>query len=207
MSEPQNGRGALFAGGLAAILASTCCLGPLVLVALGFSGAWIGNLTVLEPYRPLFIGAALVALFFAWKRIYRPVQACKPGEVCAIPQVRATYKLICWSWSRLDFPMSFHFSINQEFIMKKLFASLALAAAVAPVWAATQTVTLAVPGMTCAACPITVKKALSKVEGVSKVDVGFEKREAVVTFDDTKASVQKLTKATADAGYPSSVKQ
>lgn len=84
MSEPQNGRGALFAGGLAAILASTCCLGPLVLVALGFSGAWIGNLTVLEPYRPLFIGAALVALFFAWKRIYRPVQACKPGEVCAI---------------------------------------------------------------------------------------------------------------------------
>lgn len=70
MSEPQNGRGALFAGGLAAILASTCCLGPLVLVALGFSGAWIGNLTVLEPYRPLFIGAALVALFFAWKRIF-----------------------------------------------------------------------------------------------------------------------------------------
>lgn len=58
MSEPQNGRGALFAGGLAAILASTCCLGPLVLVALGFSGAWIGNLTVLEPYRPLFIGAS-----------------------------------------------------------------------------------------------------------------------------------------------------
>ncbi|EIO1855438.1 organomercurial transporter MerC [Salmonella enterica] len=86
--------------------------------------------------------------------------------------------------------------------MKKLFASLALAAAVAPVWAATQTVTLAVPGMTCAACPITVKKALSKVEGVSKVDVGFEKREAVVTFDDTKASVQKLTKATADACFP-----
>jgi hypothetical protein len=61
-SEPQNGRGALFAGGLAAILASACCLGPLVLIALGFSGAWIGNLTVLEPYRPIF-GAALVALF------------------------------------------------------------------------------------------------------------------------------------------------
>ena len=57
MSEPQNGRGALFAGGLAAILASACCLGPLVLIALGFSGAWIGNLTVLEPYRPIFIGA------------------------------------------------------------------------------------------------------------------------------------------------------
>ena len=61
MTESQTGRGALFAGGLAAFLASTCCLGPLVLVALGFSGAWVGNLTALEPYRPFFIGAALVA--------------------------------------------------------------------------------------------------------------------------------------------------
>jgi len=90
--------------------------------------------------------------------------------------------------------------------MKKLLAALSLAAAVGPVLAAPQTVTLSVPGMTCAACPITVKKALSKVEGVSQVDVTFEKREAVVTFDDAKADTQKLTKATEDAGYPSSVK-
>ena len=61
--------------------------------------------------------------------------------------------------------------------------------------------------MTCAACPITVKKAISKVEGVSKTDVSFDKREAIVTFDDTKTNVQKLTKATEDAGYPSSVKR
>ncbi|MGH8395995.1 MAG: mercury resistance system periplasmic binding protein MerP, partial [Pseudomonas sp.] len=86
--------------------------------------------------------------------------------------------------------------------MKKLFVALALAAIVAPVWAAMQTVTLSVAGMTCAACPITVKKALAKVEGVSKIDVSFEKREAVVTFDDAKANVQKLTKATENAGYP-----
>jgi MerT mercuric transport protein. len=96
MSDIKHGRGALATGGLAAVLASTCCLGPLVLVTLGFSGAWIGNLTALEPYRPVFIGVALVALFFAWRRIFRPVDACKPGEVCAIPQVRATYKIIFW---------------------------------------------------------------------------------------------------------------
>jgi mercuric ion binding protein len=91
--------------------------------------------------------------------------------------------------------------------MKKLFASLALVAVVTPVWAATQTVKLSVPGMTCAACPITVKKALSRVEGVSKTSVNLDKREAIVTFDDAKTNVQKLTKATEDAGYPSSVKQ
>ncbi len=90
--------------------------------------------------------------------------------------------------------------------MKKLLAAFCLAAVVGPALAATQTVTLSVPGMTCPACPITVKKALSKVEGVSQVDVTLEKREAVVTFDDTKADIQKLTKATKDAGYPSSVK-
>lgn len=94
MSESSNGRGALAAGGLAAVLASTCCLGPLVLVGLGFSGAWIGNLTVLEPYRPIFIGASLVALFFAGHRIFRPARACSPGAVCAIPHVRRTYKLV-----------------------------------------------------------------------------------------------------------------
>ncbi len=90
----QQGRVALLAGGVAAILASSCCLGPLVLILLGFSGAWIGNLTALEPYRPYFIGVALVALFFAWRRIWRPAAACQPGEVCALPQVRRSYQAV-----------------------------------------------------------------------------------------------------------------
>ena len=90
----RTGSGALFMGGLAAILASTCCLGPLVLVALGVSGAWIGNLTRLEPYRSFFIAAALVALSFAGRRIFRPAHACEPGEVCAMPATRRVYKVI-----------------------------------------------------------------------------------------------------------------
>ena len=90
---------------------------------------------------------------------------------------------------------------------KKLFTSFALGVLIAsPAWAVTQTVTLSVPGMTCAACPFTVKAAFSKVEGVSKTDVQFEKREAKVTFDDAKTSVQALMKATGNAGYPSTLK-
>lgn len=96
MTDTSNSRSALLAGGLAALLASACCLGPLVLVLLGVSGAWIGNLTALEPYRPIFIAAACIALFFAGRRIFRPAQACEPGEVCAIPQVRTAYKAIFW---------------------------------------------------------------------------------------------------------------
>jgi mercuric ion transport protein len=94
-------RGTLVAGGLAAILASTCCLGPLVLVTLGFSGAWIGNLTALEPYRPFLIAAALIALTFAGRRIFRPAEACAPGKACAVPQMRAAYKVIFWIVSAL----------------------------------------------------------------------------------------------------------
>jgi mercuric ion transport protein len=92
-SRERTGSGALFVGGLAAILASTCCLGPLVLVALGLSGAWIGNLTRLEPYRPFFIAGALIALFFAGRHIFRPAQTCDPGDVCAVPRTRRIYKL------------------------------------------------------------------------------------------------------------------
>ena len=90
----RPGSGALFVGGLAAVLASTCCLGPLVLVVLGVSGAWIGNLTKLEPYRLYFVGGAVIALFFAWRRIFRPVEACAPGQVCAAPQIRRVYKIL-----------------------------------------------------------------------------------------------------------------
>ena len=85
---------ALLVGGVAALLASTCCLGPLVLISLGFSGVWIGNLTALEPYRPLFIAAALVALLSAGRRIWRPVAACAPGEICAVPAMNRAYKLL-----------------------------------------------------------------------------------------------------------------
>lgn len=92
--------------------------------------------------------------------------------------------------------------------MKNLSIFVALVAAcTAPAGAAPQTVTLSVPGMTCAACPITVKMALNKVPGVSKSEVSFKTREAVVSFDDAKTTLQALTKATADAGFPSTAKQ
>jgi len=92
--------------------------------------------------------------------------------------------------------------------MKTLLAlSAAILLLASPGWSGPRTVTLNVPGMTCSACPITIKKALSKVAGVGKVDVDFEKREAVVTFDDAKTTVAALTKATKDAGYPSTVKE
>ena len=81
--------------------------------------------------------------------------------------------------------------------------ALSLALLTASAWAASKTVTLKVPGMTCPACPITVKKALNKVDGVSKVEVRYEQKQALVTFDDKKTDTKALIKATTDAGFPS----
>jgi len=95
--------------------------------------------------------------------------------------------------------------------MKKALAVLLWACVAAMpsslVAGATQTVTLEVKNMSCAACPITVKKAISKVPGVVSATVDYESRSAVVTFDPSKASIEAITRATADAGYPSSLKR
>jgi mercuric ion binding protein len=93
--------------------------------------------------------------------------------------------------------------------MRTLTALLALALGVlgsGASFAAPKTVTLDVPGMTCELCPLTVRKALQKVQGVEKVAVSYEKKEAVVTFDDAKTSVEALMNATTNAGYPATVK-
>lgn len=96
MAEGRVETGALVTGGFAGILASACCVGPLVLVSLGLGGAWVSTLTVLEPYRWVFLGIAVLALIFAWRKIYRPAAQCEPGQVCAVPRVRRAYKITLW---------------------------------------------------------------------------------------------------------------
>lgn len=103
MDQDKVTKTTLVGGALAAIAASACCLGPLVLVSLGISGAWISNLTVLEPFRPLFIGAALLCMVVAYRKIYRAPAAaqCAPGSLCAMPQTNTTYRALFWIVSGL----------------------------------------------------------------------------------------------------------
>lgn len=96
MTEGKVETGALVTGGLAGILASICCVGPLILVSLGLGGAWVSTLTVFEPYRWIFLVVAVLALAFAWQKIYRPVEHCEPGQVCAVPRTRRLYKITFW---------------------------------------------------------------------------------------------------------------
>ncbi len=92
-------KGALAGGVLAAIGASLCCLGPLVLVGLGLGGAWMAQLSALEPYRPLFLGVAVIALALAYRQLYRlrVEETCAPGAVCAAPRAQRLYKGLFWA--------------------------------------------------------------------------------------------------------------
>ncbi len=91
--------------------------------------------------------------------------------------------------------------------MRKLLIA-ALAALPLAAWAAPpETVTLEVQNMTCPVCPITVKKSLEKVSGVSAVMVDFDQKTATVTYDPDKAQPEALTRATTNAGYPSAVQR
>jgi mercuric ion transport protein len=90
--------GLLAAGALAgAFLASACCVVPLLLVTLGISGAWIGNLTALEPYKPYVaaVTLGLIGLGF-WQVYFRPKPACEDGSYCARPQSELLTKTALW---------------------------------------------------------------------------------------------------------------
>ena len=87
-------RVALAAGGLAALLASACCVAPLVLIGVGLSGAWMIHLQALEPLQPLFLAVALGALAIAGWRLWRPVADCNDGAVCARPGARRAYRAL-----------------------------------------------------------------------------------------------------------------
>jgi mercuric ion transport protein len=89
-------KGSLVAGVLAAIGASVCCVGSLVLLTLGIGGAWIANLTALEPLRPWFIAATLLFLGLAFRRLYLQPQVCEPGALCAEPIVLKRQRLTFW---------------------------------------------------------------------------------------------------------------
>ena len=69
-----------------------------------------------------------------------------------------------------------------------------------------KTVILSVSNMTCAVCPITVKKSLKEVIGVSRVSVDFKEKTAIVMFDSQKTSEEALLQATKNAGYPATIK-
>jgi mercuric ion transport protein len=96
-TRSANPNRSLIASVVAGILASVCCVGPFVLLALGVSGAWISTLTVLQPYQPIFIGITLLFLGLAFRKLYLVPQVCEPGTSCANPATRRNQRIAFWA--------------------------------------------------------------------------------------------------------------
>ena len=96
MQPPLSTKLALAAGVLAGIGASACCVGPLLLLSLGIGGAWIGHVTALEPYRPVFI--VLTVLFFgiAFRKLYLAPRSCALDDHCVANRTRHVHRIVFW---------------------------------------------------------------------------------------------------------------
>ncbi len=91
-STPWLGIGAV----LAAIGASACCVGPLLLLSLGFGGAWMSTLTSMETIRPFFFALTLLFIWLGFMKLYLSGDNCKEGDVCASTKVQRNQRLIFW---------------------------------------------------------------------------------------------------------------
>ena len=99
----RSSKYSLIGSAIAAVAASLCCIGPLVLVTVGIGGAWVASLSALEPYRPIFLGIAILSSFFAYRKIYRmpAAESCVPGSLCAMSQTNRLYKVLFWGVAAL----------------------------------------------------------------------------------------------------------
>jgi mercuric ion transport protein len=199
-TEPTKAsRKGLIGAVLAAVAASVCCVGPLVLLGLGIGGAWVGTLTAFEPFRPYLMALTVLFLGYAFYKIYskpKP-EECAPGSYCANPRSDRINKISLWVVTlfvggllAVPYVTPMVYSESQE-----------------PIQINTQVreVVLDVPGMTCSSCPVTIQKSLKKVDGVIEASASFEKKIAVVKYDPTKISTKDLLEATRNAGYESTV--
>lgn len=184
---------------LAAIAASVCCVGPLVLLALGVGGAWVGNLTALEPFRPYLMALTLGVLAYAFYKIYKPKpKVCVPGSYCANPKSDKINKITLWVSTVFVIGL-----LATPDITSYMASNQAQSAEQTALTANIKQITLDVPGMSCPACPFTVQKSLKKLDGVVSAKADLDTKKAVVKYDPKKVTLQAMIEATTNAGYPS----
>jgi copper chaperone CopZ len=212
MKEKAVIGGALSAG----LLASLCCIGPLLFVLFGV-GAF-GAATYFEKARPLLMGGSilLLAVAFYWVYFKRQKVSCEPGEVCADKSVSRASRIGLWTASVavLTFAALPYFAgpLAAKIEEKKIVSeqSNKEECCVAHVSGNETTITPAagmdvatfkVEGMTCVSCETTIKLALQRTPGVRRTEVSYDRGEAVVEYDPQKTNHNKLRDAINRTGY------
>ncbi len=95
-AKNPSSKATIIGGVLAGIGASTCCLGPFLLVSAGVTGSWIGNLSAMEAYRPYLMIVALIFIALAFRKLYLTPQSCDVDTPCAAPSYIKKQRIIFW---------------------------------------------------------------------------------------------------------------
>lgn len=190
MKEKLVGIGAV----LSAALASVCCIGPLVLAGLGLGS--LGAAGALTKYRPLFMAVTFAILGIAFYFVYRKREVqCKDGS-CKVESGNKKSRVALWGVTLFALVfLGSHLWIGLLGHSKTLVAGEG------------EKIVLAVNGMHCSACAVSVEKSLQKVTGVKEVTVNFDKAEATLKVDKSSVKVEELVRAVESVGYKASLKQ
>ncbi len=180
----------------AAVLASACCLGPAILLALGIGG--LGFASALEPFRPWFL--ALTALFLggAFYLAYRPQPACAADASCT-PASRRRMRIVVWLAAILALGAAAYPHLAGARAQRQLSAQ-----PMGETAAKTHEVELIVRGMTCSACATHIQESLEAVPGVEEAAVRYPEGDATVRLSGA-VSPDRLIEAVQEAGYDASV--
>jgi mercuric ion transport protein len=188
---------------VAGLLASACCIGPLILGAVGLGS--LGLAAALAPYRPWFLGLTAVLLgvgfFFAYTP--GPAAACTEGG-CPVPASRRNPRIVLWLVAALTVGLATYphwgaaaASLARNTAGRSVADRSAMPAASGPY----EVVTLDVSGMTCSACAGEIQAKLDQVPGVAGVDVSFKESRATVRLGTPAPSMKALVSAVEAAGY------
>lgn len=186
-------RSVLFGSLAAGLLASACCIGPLVLGVLGLGS--LGFAAALAPLRPWFLGltAVLLAMGFYFAYRLQPAKACAPGEACAKPSSRTTQRIALLAVTALTVAFASYPTWGARLT--------AVRPSVATGQPEHAVVVLDVQGMTCEACAIEIVRELRQVPGVVRADVSFEQRRAEIALSSSQRKIESLIAAVEKAGY------
>jgi copper chaperone CopZ len=181
---------AKWSGTLSVLLASICCVGPLLLIALGLGA----GAAVISRYHWLFIAAAVVVLALAWTKHFREKTRCACEDKTMQGRRRGTVTLLIATAIVLGFVglNTSHYSFAR---------TPASAQAQPPLASGMNRVVIPVEGMTCATCEVGVRYALKSVNGVESARVSATTKTATVDYDSTKTDPEKLVAAINSTGY------
>lgn len=180
---------------LAAITASLCCIGPLVALALGTGG--FAASAVFEKWRPVFLGVTFVLLALAWYLTYRKAKtACEAGSTCATKPAAKWSTVALWFATGLVLVTAAFPSLSSA-----IFRGTQSSAPVAVADPNTAVLKVKIPSMDCAACAVSIQKKLRQQSGIVTANVDYETKQAIVQYDATKLSPEKIIAAIDQTGF------